>query len=341
MSDNVVAISKDLAEASVFFSGPLGGRSTLEPIDAVAIDVTDPVELAGIESALDEHLVEDVLESFFSRLKNCLELREKAHAIQASEVQNAATLKALKSKGGPAHEIEALETIARLGDVDGHGLNFRQRFAYLRALFDENLRQTAARAKVAARGLGRVYGINKPDLPKPSATGYLDALTVWGQQVSDLLHQELQSRRLHRMSFFLGSADAANSSSQIFSLTDWPAKLAAKDFTFKLPKDYLEERSGPGALIREVCIEAVAKDFGARLWPARISVTNGDQIKKAPVMIAPGSIELAGRFALNAQLHNVDPLGEWHLVVEPKPIDGSGLALENLILHLTVSARLA
>lgn len=339
MAEDVATLSAELAQFSPFFTLTGGERTAAEPIDSVAVDVANAAELASIEGALDELLVEDVLESFFNRLKSCLELREKAHAIQALEVQNASMLKALQEQNGPAHEIAYLEMLGRFGEIDGHGLHFKQRFNYLRELFLENLKQAVARAKVAAKGLEKVYGIDQPTLPVATANGYLDALTLWGQRVSDKLHEELQSRRLYTMVFAMGALDAANTPSQIFSLTDWPLKRDARDFTFTLPGDYLRSRTGDDPLIRQVFFEAIL-DNPQRWWPANLAITNGAETKSAPVMLSAGGSERASQYALNAHFHNVSPFGDWQFTLEPKPNTAeTGVTISNIMLHLTVSAR--
>lgn len=339
MPDSAITINRELAEFWPFFAEVAGQRSPLEAIDSIAVEVSDPVALSIIEASLQPQFVEDVLESFLNRLSKCLELREKAHAIQASEVQNASLLRALQANAGPAHEIAYLEDLKRFGLLNGHGLNYRERFHYLRSLFSENLKQAVARAKVAAQGLDSIYGIQAPALPAPTVTGYLDQLTLWGQQISDALHLELQQRRIIIVPYSFRAVNPSTSRAQIFSEADWLLKLAARDFSFSLDQAHLTARAGNEPRIRRIVFDVTATGQPNRMWLGELQITDGGNVKRSPVALSAGGREIAELHGATTEFYNVSPLGQWQLSFDEKTLDAWDGAMVNITMYLTVSAK--
>lgn len=340
MAYTTASLNQELAGSWPFFKAKPGEPLPLEAIDTVAVDVTDPAKLNSITSSLEPRFVEEVLESLLNRVSTCLELREKAHTIQALEVQNANLLIALEANGGAAHEIAYLNRLKESGRLPGHGLNYQERFHYLRSLFSENLKQAVARAKVTAEGMKAVYGVADPPFPEPTTSGYLDALALWAQKISDALHLELQSRRITTVLYSLRSYADPKGGAQIFSTADWSVKLAARDFTFSFDKAQFEGWAGKEPRLRRVTFTAVSKQRATSIWLGDLQITSAGKVVRSPVVLTSSGPETAEMHAVSATFHNVDPLsGDWQLRLDPSTIDRQDDTVENILLYLTVSVK--
>ena len=344
MADTAASLAKDYEDVWPFF-GSRPDRIDASAIDAIDFSVFDRIDtdkIAVVEQGLEDRLIESVLDNCLTRLGACLDIREKAHALQIAQIHNAAKSKGIDMGGGPRHDKIYFDEIKRFSALDGHGMRYDQRFVFLKEMFDQNFAEAYARAKIAAKGLKEFYDILGMELPLATEYGYLNSLTLWAQRASDALDKELNRRIIASVPMAMSAtvSHKGNKTSQIFSNSFFKERLKAGDIKFNFNGKYIESRSGQRPLLREVFFEVVL-DGDQRLWHANVHVkAPSGRSASAPVIAANGGIEIAERYALKSEVHNIDPLGEWQLLFPNSPINGEvGAAPGNIIIHLKLSAR--
>jgi len=318
------------------------GLKPLSPIDSRVVGIVENLNFAASEAKLNPLLVEDLLASCLSRISNCLELREKAHALQGEAIVYGSEKQALQDHlEDEKVRRSQLALIDRFFTIPGHALNFVERFDFLNSMFELNFKEAYVRAKLVAKGLDEVYGINTNPLPAVSATGYLDELTIWAQKVSDELDAELDHRRLSDIIVPLKT-----SHNPVFP-GDYAAALPLGDFNFKISDEYFANLLCHEPRIRSLALEMVTPaDSTKRHWAAEIEIKypadSPTRAVKFPIVGTNGGPEESRLHAVTDAAYNLTPVAAWHINLPTHSTEGEALSattITNLRLHLRVSAR--
>lgn len=309
-----------------------------DAIDRDAVDGLTDEDWKDLKKTFNKWHLEKLLEACLARLLACLEVREKAHALQSEKVQSTAKAIALEKPDGKAWQKAYLVELDTFETLQGHALNYSDRFNFLKRLFWENFRQAYSRAQAIEDGLREIYDLPETEvkLPDKATYGILDDLTLWAQRASDALDKELERRQLCRAIFRIGNDNDGVMTSAAFT----SALSGNRIFKFPLKDEHFSEL-GTKPLIREVFVQISGST--PRQWRGKLAISReigggSTQGKTAPLIAACDRIEVARSFALVSELHNVSPVGDWEFYLDPLPVDRTaGADPASIFFHLIVS----
>lgn len=231
-----------------------------------------------------------------------------------------------------AAQIEVLADRKAKAETPGNGSNYRERYGFLKKLFDQSFVETYRRATRCADALKRVYGIDRP-LPPFKPTNYLDDFAFWVQSASDALSTELDARFVGEIGFALNAKDASPKANELMTKADYDAAVPTRRIAFRLKAEHFDGYDMEGVLLRSVRIQMGSADGKTHLWPIRVRVPGSDLSTGIEMFscVAP-SLYQEGHSdaALIRGVHNIDPRGDWLIELPEESLDGLATTPANL-----------
>lgn len=250
--------------------------------------------------------------------------------------------------------------LARLGE-DGGGTNYVERFEFLKQIFNIDLVEAYCRARAASVGLKHIYGITT-EVPPLTDTGYLNKLTLWARTVTYELEKKFFNIRETTLAFALN--DGSNETPlptddvpQIMRLDNFRNLRSGGSFTFKIEKGFFERSNlnlkNPRLRGLDVHLWVNEKVSTMQFWRVfvkaptqKIEIGSGippltyEPNIFIPLATYPSHVAETEEVSNQREVHNVNPIGEWTIRIEPKSITGlvtnNNDNVDNLILRMRV-----
>jgi len=254
---------------------------------------------------------------------------------------------------------DADERLKRLQEA-GSGNNYVARFEFLKQLFNIDLKEAYCRALSAHVGLKAIYGIDIA-FPPLTETGYLDKLTIWARTVTYELEKKFFNLRDTTVLFALSDGTAAGAQPAdlptIMNQAAFENGRTAGSWTFNFTEAILLRPNAKfkNARLRGLDAHVWVKDDKdtMQFWRVllkgpnqKIPLASGlpaysyDPMVYVPMSTYPRHIIEVQELPNQREVHNVSPVGEWTLRIEPKSIIGNTTNDANNVTNIILRMRI-
>jgi hypothetical protein len=287
-------------------------------------------------------------------LGNKVDARLNGGVVEGTDSAYWAEVLATQKEQIEAREKDAELKLRRLAE-EGSGANFGTRFEFLKKLFDVDLVEAYCRARAAALGLREFHGLDHP-VPAVTDVGYLDKLVLWARGVTYEFEKQLFNVREATVAFNLHDAGTGEDVPRLMTADAFRAARGAGTFAFELKAEYFRR---PCLQMKNPRLRAVdafvwnAANTAINHWRVRIDPpelriplgAGGTNWTRKPQVLVPmatypsrlAEIEMPNQ----REVHNVNPIGEWTIRIEPKSIFGQNTndngQVDNVLLRLRIA----
>jgi len=241
------------------------------------------------------------------------------------------------------HEKETLEKLS----LQGIGAGLIARFNETKAHFLEETLKAYRLSKTLYKGLKHVYKIDIP-LPEIADDNYLTELLFWHSNISTLFHHK--QTQIKPVNWSLSSYNASSGIKSLYtSAVEFQADRGAGEFSFTLDNTHFEQLRAHynNIVMRGIALHATtsaANDVPGFKAVIRI-LNDNDHLSPFSPIIVNNIPRVTHEFELlfdgRDSVFNRNPLGDWHIKVTPKDLDGSDLNDDAALKDLIVSFQLA
>lgn len=263
------------------------------------------------------------------------------------------------------YKLEDINARLKRLSENGSGNNYVLRFEFLQKMFEIDLIEAYCRIRAASIGLRAIYNINVP-VPEITDTGYLDKLILWGRKATYEMEKKLFNYREVTVGFALNDSSTGAPATvapvfdapRIMTLDAFRLSRNGGSFTFNLPTNFFERLNLKlkNPCLRGLDVHVVANDAKQPLqfWRVyvkaptkKITLDTGIQpYSYEPVVYIPMATYIGHTSELNTvpnqrEVHNVNPVGEWTIRIEPKSIfanvDANNDHVDNILVRMRIS----
>lgn len=315
------------------------------------------VEIEAVRSALSlsetskqidirRALLEPTHQLNISVLQNASELAFNGDS--ASFQTNAEAWNEIKNFTEKLTDVEEnrLKIISAKTEQKGNAANYKERFAFLKQLFNASVETLYKRCLVVSEAMNQIYGVRNTIPSNDVGPGFLDRLALWLQELSDRYDTEIDDRQRGVLAVTLKKTGDDNEL-ELLAAADFAAALTARRIVFNLDEGLFEAYGMVDPLLRDVQVIITGPDAPTRIWPVYVRLPAHSFVSglRGIRTLASTSATISSSTSSNAKaVHNLVPVGEWEISLARRSTAGhpaEAAHIHNVTMILELSYKLA